>query len=160
MKRNNRGFTIVELVITMALIAIVSALVITFTVLLANRVKVAQNEKNAIAQLSDIEIGLKNWIMHYDNADFDIVDDNDKLIAQKGGVNTCELKLNDDKSALVSSGETVCELNNVISVRFQTKISSITGKKLIYAYIDYYLPNTNNEQTSTLSLTFSTHHTA
>ena len=69
-KKNKNGFTLVELCIVIALIAIVVSLVVVFSMLMSGKASQAEMRKSVVNDISDLESHIKQWIKHYDNCDY------------------------------------------------------------------------------------------
>lgn len=74
-KRNTRGVTLAELCIVMAVIAIVSTMVVSFTVLMQARTRVIAADRNTVSDLGTVESALDRFIRTYDSDEYTIVQD-------------------------------------------------------------------------------------
>ena len=72
-KRNTRGVTLAELCIVMAVIAIVSTMVVSFTVLMQARTRVIAADRNTVSDLGTVESALDRFIRTYDSDEYTIV---------------------------------------------------------------------------------------
>lgn len=85
---NKRAFTLVELVITMALFAVVSALVISFIVFLSQFTNSNNDQSERLADLAVMRKEIDLWFSFYDNADYEITlspEGGAPVYAQKSG---------------------------------------------------------------------------
>lgn len=69
-KRNTRGVTLAELCIVMAVIAIVSTMVVSFTVLMQARTRVIAADRNTVADIGLVEAALDRFIGTYDSDEY------------------------------------------------------------------------------------------
>lgn len=72
-KRNTRGVTLAELCIVMAVIAIVSTMVVSFTVLMQARTRVIAADRDTVSDLGTVESALDRFIRTYDSDEYAIV---------------------------------------------------------------------------------------
>lgn len=72
-KRNTRGVTLAELCIVMAVIAIVSTMVVSFTVLMQARTRVIAADRDTVSDLGTVESALDRFIRAYDSDEYTIV---------------------------------------------------------------------------------------
>lgn len=72
-KRNTRGVTLAELCIVMAVIAIVSTMVVSFTVLMQARTRVIAADRDIVSDLGTVESALDRFIRAYDSDEYAIV---------------------------------------------------------------------------------------
>lgn len=72
-KRNTRGVTLAELCIVMAVIAIVSTMVVSFTVLMQARTRVIAADRDTVSDLGTVESALDRFIRTYDSDEYTIV---------------------------------------------------------------------------------------
>ena len=66
-KRTTRGVTLAELCIVMAVIAIVSTMVVSFTVLMQARTSLIAADRDTIADIGSVESALDTFIRKYDS---------------------------------------------------------------------------------------------
>lgn len=66
-KRTNRGVTLAELCIVMAVIAIVSTMVVSFTVLMQARTRIIAAERDIVSDIGMVETALDTFIRKYDS---------------------------------------------------------------------------------------------
>lgn len=69
-KRNTRGVTLAELCIVMAVIAIVSTMVVSFTVLMQARTRVIAADRDTVSDLGTVESALDRFIRAYDSDEY------------------------------------------------------------------------------------------
>lgn len=72
-KRNTRGVTLAELCIVMAVIAIVSTMVVSFTVLMQARTRVIAADRDTVSDLGTVESALDRFIRTYDSDEYTLV---------------------------------------------------------------------------------------
>lgn len=66
-KRTNRGVTLAELCIVMAVLAIVSTMVVSFTVLMQARTRVIAADRDTVSDIAMVETALDTFIRKYDS---------------------------------------------------------------------------------------------
>lgn len=66
-KRTRRGVTLAELCVVMAVIAIVSTMVVSFTVLMQARTSLIAADRDTIADIGSVESALDTFIRKYDS---------------------------------------------------------------------------------------------
>lgn len=71
-KRSTRGVTLAELCIVMAVIAIVSTMVVSFTVLMQARTRVIAADRDTVSDLGTVESALDRFIRAYDSDEYSI----------------------------------------------------------------------------------------
>lgn len=69
-KRSTRGVTLAELCIVMAVIAIVSTMVVSFTVLMQARTRVIAADRDTVSDLGTVESALDRFIRTYDSDEY------------------------------------------------------------------------------------------
>ncbi len=69
-KRSTRGVTLAELCIVMAVIAIVSTMVVSFTVLMQARTRVIAADRDTVSDLGTVESALDRFIRAYDSDEY------------------------------------------------------------------------------------------
>lgn len=95
-KRNTRGVTLAELCIVMAVIAIVSTMVVSFTVLMQARTRVIAADRDTVSDLGTVESALDRFIRTYDSDEYAILPGQGSLSVSKGGKTVATLKLSID----------------------------------------------------------------
>lgn len=95
-KRNTRGVTLAELCIVMAVIAIVSTMVVSFTVLMQARTRVIAADRDTVSDLGTVESALDRFIRTYDSDEYTILPEQGSLSVLKGGNAVATLKLSID----------------------------------------------------------------
>lgn len=102
-KRTTRGVTLAELCIVMAVIAIVSTMVVSFTVLMQARTSLIAADRDTIADIGSVESALDRFIRTYDSDEYTLSlftapESQDALTVSKGEnkVASLNLVLNDE----------------------------------------------------------------
>ena len=72
-KKRKRGVTLYELVIVMLLTALISGLVISFSVFLANYIDKASDLNTSVSEVSAARRAVERWFSYFDSADYDFV---------------------------------------------------------------------------------------
>lgn len=101
-KRTRRGVTLAELCVVMAVIAIVSTMVVSFTVLMQARTSLIAADRDTIADIGSVESALDRFIRTYDSDEYTLSvtdpESKDALTVSKGEnkVASLNLLLNDE----------------------------------------------------------------
>ena len=103
-KRNTRGVTLAELCIVMAVIAIVSTMVVSFTVLMQARTRVIAADRDTVSDLGTVESALDTFIRRYDS-------DKNTL---SSGENSSALLLNNTFALKLSTDEETGEVDAIV----------------------------------------------
>lgn len=180
-KRNTRGVTLAELCIVMAVIAIVSTMVVSFTVLMQARTRVIAADRDTVSDLGTVESALDRFIRTYDSDEYTIVQsdpigasDNPVLstldakytsisVLKDGKVPTAKLKLSIDPetekvNAIVITDGTDGENNVTVtyplySVTFVSfVIDSNDTSALVTATVEYTSTHGNEQVTKKATL--------
>ena len=87
-KRTTRGVTLAELCVVMAVIAIVSTMVVSFTVLMQARTSLIAADRDTIADIGSVESALDRFIRAYDSDEYTLSvtspESKDALTVSKG----------------------------------------------------------------------------
>lgn len=87
-KRTTRGVTLAELCVVMAVIAIVSTMVVSFTVLMQARTSLIAADRDTIADIGSVESALDRFIRTYDSDEYTLSvtdpESKDTLTVSKG----------------------------------------------------------------------------
>lgn len=155
-KRNTRGVTLAELCIVMAVIAIVSTMVVSFTVLMQARTRVIAADRDTVSDLGTVESALDRFIRTYDSDEYTIVqsdlistadwehpassqtvDKYTSIAVLKDGKVTAKLKLSTDpetekvNAIVITDGDDKAEitylLNSVTKMTFELKGGNSSG---------------------------------
>ena len=150
-----RGFTLMELVIVMAVVSIMSVMVVSFTVLCngwsqwgIGRYRVTDSERAADGML-------REFVAAYDNQDyyFGTADEGAVLVATAVADPTERhtMYLNDNGAlafALPTNGDGLLPLDHITSVHFD--VTDGEGKQLIRMRMAYNITNTVIKRSSTV----------
>lgn len=155
--KNKKAFTLAELCVVLALLAIVSTTVVTMSTLIQKRVTRSVNNDKVVDDLTSIELATKNWLTHFDNADYAIEiltleDGNTALVAKKEGTEVSRLAF-DSVNHLYESNLSTNKLSNAMQrIEFQQRTSK-TSYRLIECYVYYVLPQSGEQDYSPLMFT-------
>ncbi len=155
MTANKKGVLLVELCITMAIVAIICTMTLTFTILLRQRTLLNQNRDNMLKYVSNVETAVKEWLVHYDNCDYSLSTENaDKqLVATNisGAKYIIKLENNQivgdyyDKN--IPNNTKSYETNDVKKLVFNvSEPSSFSGKRIIKCTVYYDDPTRKEEE--------------
>lgn len=78
-KSNSRGFTLVELSVTIAVVAIIATAIVTFTTLMSARVSLNRSYYQAAADADYIRTCLDRFIYGFQGGAFSVSEDNSRL---------------------------------------------------------------------------------
>jgi len=158
-----KGATLSEMMVVLAVIAVISTIVVSFSLMMNLRVKVAGARLAAAQDLSVIETITESWIDSYmdENATFSI-DANGALVANVAGGASGTLKLDKEKLVgIIPDGTPVtCNTKNFNSIIFSfvTKDGDSTvtpGEDAVFfATVTYSIPLAN-DQIRTYTYVFS-----
>ena len=137
-KRSTHGVTLAELCIVMAVIAIVSTMVVSFTVLMQARTRVIAADRDTIADIGLVEAALDRFIGTYDSDEYTILRKQDSLsVSKDDNTVVATLKLSTDpetnevNAIVITDGEGKAEitylLNSVTKMTFQLEHSTPSG---------------------------------
>lgn len=166
-KRNTRGVTLAELCIVMAVIAIVSTMVVSFTVLMQARTRVIAADRDTVSDLGTVESALDRFIRTYDSDEYTIVqsdpiwtspenpassttlDKYTSIAVLKDGKVTAKLKLSTDpktkevNAIVITDGNDKAEitylLNSVTKMTFELEDGNSSGSAtaLVTCTVEY-----------------------
>lgn len=143
-KRNTRGVTLAELCIVMAVIAIVSTMVVSFTVLMQARTRVIAADRDTVSDLGTVESALDRFIRAYDSDEYTIFPEQGSLSVLKGGNAVATLKLSTDpdgkvNAIVITDGEdNVTVTYPLYSVTFVSFVIESNGTSaLVTATVEY-----------------------
>lgn len=148
-KRNTRGVTLAELCIVMAVIAIVSTMVVSFTVLMQARTRVIAADRDTVSDLGTVESALDRFIRAYDSDEYTILPEQGSLSVLKGGNAVATLKLSIDpetekvNAIVITDGEDKAEitylLNSVTKMTFELEGGNSSGSAtaLVICRVEY-----------------------
>ena len=118
---NRKGFTLVELCVVIAIIAIIGTMVTTTIVFVSKQNSDVRKEASFIADVTDIQKNINDWLKKYDSAGYQIkhTSNQSSLKATKGG-ETVTLTFSDSEKKLkVGSADASGKYENVSDVTFQ-----------------------------------------
>ncbi len=157
--KRKKGVTLVELCVVMALIAIIGSSVVTFSALVKRRTDASSQNGAVLEDLSNVEMTLKQWIMHFDNADytFELEDGGEAIVAKsaKDGSSASRISLNEDKTMLVSENRVSLEVSRLLGMKFEIIESAKTHRSLIRCTVQYHTANSDDVKSAWLM--FATH---
>ena len=132
-KRTTRGVTLAELCIVMAVIAIVSTMVVSFTVLMQARTSLIAADRDTIADIGSVESALDTFIRKYDSDQYTL-----KIVNYNVGETVVSNTL-DEYYALqvLTSDDTVVAklmLGFDTDEQMRTSVDSVNGVFLTYLF--------------------------
>lgn len=148
-KRNTRGVTLAELCIVMAVIAIVSTMVVSFTVLMQARTRVIAADRDTVSDLGTVESALDRFIRAYDSDEYAILPEQGSLSVSKDGNTVATLKLSTDpetekvNAIVITDGDDKAEitylLNSVTKMTFELEGGNSSGSAtaLVICTVEY-----------------------
>lgn len=117
-RSGSRGSTLVELCIVMAVIAIISTMVVSFTVLTQTRTTMISADRDYVDDVASLEIAFDAFLGKYDSEDYTLgTDDNGSLTVKKGDDDVTALVLKDGQLTAKEASINM-ELSCVKSLQF------------------------------------------
>lgn len=146
--KSRKGVTVLELTIVMALLAVVSAMVISFSTLVRNNVLTITTENVVLADFNKIEKTYDTWISTFDEKNYELyVENGDTLIAINKVIpsNTYSLFMNEEgllfgSVPINSNGQSKVIYDGtgtIDSISFVIYENENTGKLLIELNVNY-----------------------
>ena len=127
MKKNcKRGFTLAELSVVLAVIAIVSTVIISVTAMVTQRSKISRAHLDALQDIELIETFVESYIEGTENPDIASI----KVEEDEG----------ENKKALFIDGEKKLALGTVVSVGVTTYLNENNADTLYVCKITYHIP--------------------
>lgn len=163
-KRNTRGVTLAELCIVMAVIAIVSTMVVSFTVLMQARTRVIAADRDTVSDLGTVESALDRFIRTYDSDEYTILPEQGSLSVSKGDNPVATLKLSTDpdtkevNAIVITDGAGKAEitylLNSVTKMTFELEGGNSSGSAtaLVTCTVEYTSTHGNEQVTKKATL--------
>lgn len=163
-KRSTRGVTLAELCIVMAVIAIVSTMVVSFTVLMQARTRVIAADRDTVSDLGTVESALDRFIRTYDSDEYTILPEQGSLSVLKGGNTVATLKLSTDpetekvNAIVITDGDDKAEitylLNSVTKMTFELEGGNSSGSAtaLVTCTVEYTSTHGNEQVTKKATL--------
>ena len=155
--RNKRGFTLVELCIVMAVVAIVGTMVVTSTIFFTKQGNDIRADAAFISEVTAIQKSVNDWIKKYDSKSYSIAIENDghTLSATKLDTNGHPVTPT-VKNTLVYDGEKLTEntdvkigeFSNVSGINFELSDESLANSN--YIKVSVTAKDGVNSQTQTL----------
>ena len=147
-KRNiKKGVTLMEMTIVMALLAIVSFMVVSFSMLVHNNVNAITSENDVLSDFDKVQYVFDTWISTFDNEEYDFFAQDNKLYAVNKNNTTKRyvLLLTEDGILTGSVPVGTTGLSTVVydgtgtlfDLDFNIKVNYETGKILIDCRVSY-----------------------
>lgn len=159
-KRTTRGVTLAELCVVMAVIAIVSTMVVSFTVLMQARTSLIAADRDTIADIGSVESALDRFIRTYDSDEYTLSvtdpESQDALTVSKGENKVASLMIpldpEGDTAEKIVITDPAGEITASYSLHMVTKLkfeieSNGTGSLLVICKVTY-TRTSGSEQTS------------
>ena len=159
-KRTTRGVTLAELCVVMAVIAIVSTMVVSFTVLMQARTSLIAADRDTIADIGSVESALDRFIRAYDSDEYTLSvtspESKDELTVSKGENKVASLMIpldpEGDTAEKIVITDQAGEITASYSLHMVTKLefeieSNVTGSLLVICKVTY-TRTSGSEQTS------------
>lgn len=132
--RKKRGFTLTELTVVLAVMAIVATLTVTFSSLISKRRAESHATLEAMQDIAVAEETVEAWIKRNNVTAFT---ESDRLLAEGGA----SIEVSEGK--LVIGGETVYSFERVTSITFKSEETN--GNTIYYCSAAYTLPRSEEE---------------
>ena len=133
---NKKGFTLTELCVVMAILAIVGTMVVTFMIFMSNQQAKLTRKASRISNISQTQKVINEWIRSYDTNEYQIQPspDTKKLVVYQGSTEIATLYFSDG-SIYHSGAKKTDKLNDISDITF-SKTSSVS-QKLIQAKVSF-----------------------
>gem|GEM_PF-6497298 len=121
MVKGKKGFTLMELIIAMAVIGIATSLTAVFCISTTRSVKKAKIQNNAVYAVKDVHDFLFNWVSGFDSVEYDILSVQEDRITIKNTLTDDQYFAYYQDGTLVTqnlSGETSYDVSAVSTVKF------------------------------------------
>ena len=143
---NQRGFSLMELVIVMMVLAIMTVMVTSFTIMVNGWSKVGTYRYNLLQSQRMAGDYLRRFVSAYDTREyvFATADDGSRLVARNRTDNsTASFGYNgtDSIEFVLPTGQGYCTVEHIIGLQFGVRTAS-NGQQLIAMTLFYQLPNT------------------
>lgn len=150
--RNKKGFTLAELSIVLALVAVISAVVVSFTVMMSERTKANQYKLNLIQELDFVETTIEGFVDSVGGANAVFDDSSSGVLSADVGGNTHSIGFSVDSSVLTVSRPDISEysitLETINGLSF--KVVSSGNESLIICTATYFDNNALISQSFTV----------
>lgn len=166
-KRRRKGFSLVELCIVIAVLAVVTVLTTTFIILMSNRTKLATQKNDVLTDLYNTELAMQRWIRHYDNADYVFkVGGGQKTLTAVGQAGsrdankTFSIGLAEDGKTIKCDGMSDWTVRYIRSFEFKFQVSTeskSSGRYIIECIVRYEDPTNEENPNCQTVMIFTTH---
>ena len=150
--RNKKGFTLAELSIVLALVAVISAVVVSFAIMMSERTKANQYKLNLIQELDFVETTIEGFVDSVGGANAVFDDSSSGVLSADVGGNTHSISFSVDSSVLTVSRPDISEysitLETINGLSF--KVVSSANESLIMCTATYFDNNALIRQTFTV----------
>lgn len=117
-KRAQRGFTLVELTIVMALLALVGIIAVSITLMATRAERNFRLDAETSSELLDAEAHFKDWLMQYDAQDKTLTVTSSSLTVQSGGATESFSFQEGVLTCTANSAEEKTEFNAIMEMKF------------------------------------------
>lgn len=145
-KNLKKGVTLAELAVVMAVIAIISTMVISFSVACNLWARYGVNHNDTMSSCRLVKSIFRNFADGFDDEDHEFIVNGDKLEVYKKKADEPLCSLSFNQNALVettSSGEIVYATNNITGIDFSVVKSKTSGNAIAKCVISYAVPPLN-----------------
>ena len=150
--RNKKGFTLAELSIVLALVAIISAVVVSFAIMMSERTKANQYKLNLIQELDFVETTIEGFVDSVGGAVAVFDDSSNGVLSAEIGGNTHFISFDVDGGVLTVSRPDISEysitLETISSLSFKVVLSG--NESLIICTATYFDNNALISQSFTV----------
>ena len=143
MRNNRRGFTLTELTIVLAVLAIILTLVVSFTAMVSKNTQVSTARFEALQDIRVAESIIENFIEGKSSITFNVNAEETTLTLTDNENNT--LTFDETKKTLVLNNKETLTLSRVESITFDYNGDNTEG--IIYCTITYNVGNQNYDYT-------------
>lgn len=150
-----KGFTLAELVIALLLLAILSTVIVSFSITINANITNFQNVVETTDDMAFLKEMVVQWVSHFDNSQYSLSTDSEKIVATDRDDPTAQycLFLRETTVAESNGYEVIAQYENWEG-RYPTKSATrvyffsttVNGNTLIKCNVQYVSSNVNNKE--------------
>ena len=123
-----KGMTLAEIVVVLAVVAIVSTIVVSFSLMVNRKAQISRNKVDVVGEITLVEKLVDNWVYQQTLNSNELTIGTDDIISSNG-----------DKLSLIDNKILGYEVENIESITFEKYEKN--NDMLIICTINYYLLN-------------------
>lgn len=133
-KTLKRGYTLIELCISIAVVAIVATAIVTFCTLMSTRVRLTRSYNDAAQDAEMIKIYLDNWIYGFSSPKFEVTDEGALCVS---GQKECSAYFDKNANTFIATGDNAVEYRASGEMSINFSVKNTEDKQLIIGKIIY-----------------------